>query len=167
MYEKRTGKPSGQLRFWFPVPEGTEGAVDVSSFPWYAKSLTAGSKPKELLDAMASKPLVLSDDSQTVGGLAALQGSDMEAADRSRDVQCYLIMNIKGTKSHQQLLKAQKKANKPKTSRSLMFKLSFIALLVVIFAVVFGIVAWRAIASGQVLQTADECNSSPTKRCPT
>ena len=165
MYEKRTGKASGQLRFWFSVPEGTEGAVHVSSFPWYAKSLTTGSKPKELLDAMASKPLVLSDDNQTIGGLAALQGSDVEAADRSRDVQCYLIMHLKGTKSHQQLLKARKKASEPRASRSMTLKLSCIALLVVIFAVVFGIVIWRAIASGQVLQ--EECDdSSPTTRCP-
>ena len=156
MYEARTGKPSGQLRFWFPVPEGTEGAVPVSSFPWYAKSLTSGSKPKELLDAMASRPLVLSDDNQTIGGLAALQGFDLEAADHSGEVQAYLIMHLKGTKSHQQLIKAKKKAAKPAPSRHQMRKLYCIVASVVLFAVGFGIAAWRAIARGEVLASADD-----------
>ena len=75
MYEKLTGTRAGQQQMWFAVPTGTEGAVDVESFPWYAKSLANGSKPKALLDMIATHPLVQGMDDQTVGGIAALQNS--------------------------------------------------------------------------------------------
>lgn len=120
MYEKLTGTRAGQQQMWFAVPTGTEGAVDVESFPWYAKSLANGSKPKALLDMIATHPLVQGMDDQTVGGIAALQNSDVEAAAAGSDqlarakLQAYMILSIKGSESHQMLVKAEKNAEKYK-----------------------------------------------------
>ena len=95
-YEKETGTPAPQQRLWFPVPEGTPNAQPASSFPWWEKAVTNGTKPKELLDAMGAQPLLLSEDAQTIGGLARRQvAGDIEGG-AGPAVQCYLILNLKG-----------------------------------------------------------------------
>ena len=79
-YQQLSGLEPKMMEFWFPVPTGTEGAKPASAlFLWWAKSVEHGTKPKELIDAMASRPLVKADDAQTVGGLAALQRGGGEA----------------------------------------------------------------------------------------
>lgn len=135
-----------QQSLWFSVPEGTEGAQSATAFKWWEKAQSTGSKPKELLDAMGANPLVNGADSQTIGGLLALQsGIDVEGT--AGALQCFLIVNIKGgTKSWK--LKRKATWKRTKASGSTTYKLILGFFVVAFISTTVGLILWRAMDRG-------------------
>jgi hypothetical protein len=83
--------PPAKQWLWFPVPDGTEGSQLATHFPWWEKRYKQigqpGSLPKELFSTMIESPLLLPENDQTIGGLAALQGGGSV-------LKCFFIANV-------------------------------------------------------------------------
>ena len=146
LYEGKTRVAAVQQTLWFPVPEGTTDAQPASAFKWWEKALKGESaKPKALLDAMGAHPLVKGIDSQTLGGLAALQtGIDVE---QGGALQCFLILDLKaGTKSWK--LKRKATWKRAKADGSMTYKLLIAIVCVALVSTTVGLILWRAMDRG-------------------
>ena len=87
--QNKEGIPPEQQVLWFPVPEGTSGALSVTMLPMWLTSKDRFSA--ELQAELLARPLKRFEDSLTLGHARAEQASEMMTA--------FLVLSLRGNPS--------------------------------------------------------------------